>query len=284
MKFIKIFILIIFTTVTFGQSLTKEIDSIYNFKPSTLSDKEQELKIQTLDNFWEKVKNDTIQYLPLLRNELKTNVHNPYFYYDGVGLLLSLTKNKADNELAIESISKCDLNDISPQNYVMTLNNLSNEGFDVTKAAIKILDYENFSFFIPEHSMTFNQGYCLTYILLPQESLNYLDTLMSIFKTLKSSAQKSVITTLWFVSDCKSDAFLKSVMSDKTLEKGVREYSIKIMSYTKIGKEQEQYIKEIGREQLGNLRNNALKRFSDEAIDDLDLTTKVKRQENNCQY
>jgi hypothetical protein len=282
MKYIQIILLDLLTTFSFGQSLTEEIDSIYNFKPSTLTDKERELKMPALDKFWEKVKSDTIQYLPQLRTELKKNGHNPFFYYDGSGLLLSLTNRKVDKELAILAISKCDLDDISQKIYVKTLNGLANEGFDVTKPAIKILYEENFSFFIPQHAMTFNQGYCLTYMLLPQQNTNYIDTLITIFKTLKASSQKSIITTLWFAYTCKGDIFLNSIMTDKTLEKEVSEYARKIMGYTKLGEEQQEYIKALGKDQLGSLRKDALKRFSDEAIGELDMTTRVQRKENNC--
>jgi len=282
MKYIQTIILTLLTTFVFGQSLTLEIDSIYNFKPSKLTDKEQKLKMPALDKFWEKVKNDTIKYLPQLRIELKKNGHNPFFYYDGSGLLLSLSNRKTDKELSIEAIAKCDLDDISQKIYVQTLNGLANEGFDVTKPAIKILFADNFSFFIPQHAMTFNQGYCLTYMLLPQENTNYVDTLTTIFKDLKPSSQKSIITTLWFAYTCKGDLFLNSIMTDKSLDKEVSEYAKKIMGYTKLGKEQQEYIKAIGKDQLENLRKDALKRFSDEAIGELDMTTRVQRKENNC--
>lgn len=282
MKFIQTILLTFLTNLSFGQSLTIDIDNIYNFKPSKLTENEQEIKMPTLDKFWDKVKKDTAKYLPSLRAELKTNGHNPYFYYDGSGLLLSLTNSKADKELAIEAISKCDLDDISRKIYVQTLNNLANEGLDVTKAAVKILSDEKYSFFIPQHSMSFNQGYCLTYMLLPQPNLNYVDTLINIFKTVKPTSQKSIITTLWFAYTCKGDNFLKSIMADITTQKEVREYAKKIMGFTKLSKYQQDYLKVMSKDELVNLRNEALKRFSDEAIEELDMTTRVQRKDNNC--
>jgi len=282
MKYIQTIILTLLTTFAFGQILTAEIDSIYNFKPSKLTDKEKELKMPGLDKFWEKVKSDTIQYIPQLRIELKKNGHNPFFYYDGSGLLLSLTSNRTDKELAIEAIAKCDLDDISQKIYVQTLNSLANEGFDVTEPAVKILYADNFSFFIPQHAMTFNQGHCLTYMLLPQPNTNYIDKLTTIFRSLKPSSQKSIITTLWFAYTCKGDLFLSSIMTDNALDREVSEYAKIIMGYTKLGKDQQEYIKAIGKDQLNNLRIDALKRFSDEAIGELDMTTRVQRKENNC--
>ena len=282
MKFLPTILLNFLTTLSFGQSLTNDIDNIYNFKPSKLTDKEQEIKMPTLDKFWDKVKSDTTKYLPSLRMELKTLRHNPYFYYDGSGLLLSLTNSKADKELAIQAISKCDLDDISQKIYVQTLNNLANEGIDVTMAAVKILSDEKYSFFIPQHAMSFNQGYCLTYMLLPQPNFNYVDTLINMFKTVKPTSQKSIITTLWFAYTCKGDNFLKSIMTDNTTQKEVREYAKKIMGYTKLSKDQQEYLKVISKDELDNLRKDALKRFSDEAIEELDMTTRIQRKDNNC--
>lgn len=283
MKFKQIILLAFFSTLTsFGQSITKEIDSIYSFKPSKLTDKERELKMPALDRFWEKVKNDTLQNLPLLRKELQANGHNPFFYYDGSGLLLSLTNNKADKELAIEAISKCDLADISQKMFVKTLNGFANEGYDVTKPAIKILYEENYTFYIPQHAMNFNQGYCLTYMLVPQKNNTYVDTLTSIFKSLKTSAQKSIVTTLWFAYSCKGDVFLKSVIEDNSLDSEVRDYAKKILGYKNLSKDQLEYLKVIGKGDVENIRNESLERFSDEAIEELDFATRVMRKDNNC--
>ena len=130
--------------------------------------------------------------------------------------------------------------------------------------------------------MTFNQGYCLTYMLLPQQNIRYVDTLISKFPAISTTAKKSIITTLWFTYSCKGDNFLKSVMSDQTIEKEVREYAKKIMASTKLTKDHKEYLKMIGKEHLNEIRELALQRFSDEAIGELDLTTRVMRSEKNC--
>jgi len=270
------------TTLSFGQSLKVEIDNIYNFKPSKMTDAEQEKKFPSLDKFWDKIKADTTLYLPSLRFELNEPNHNPYFYYDGAGLLLSLSKTNFDKKLAVIAITKCDLDDISQKLYVITLNKLSNEGIDVTNAAIKILADPNFSFFIPQHVLTFNQGYCLTYMLLPQNPKSYSDTLISMFKKVEQGSQKSIITTFWFAYTCKGDSLIKSVMVDKTVDKEVRDYAKKIMGYTNLSKDQKEYLKDVGKNELDTLRIESLKRFSDEAVDELDMTTRVLRHDLNC--
>ena len=62
MKFSAIIVLTFITTSTFGQNLSSEIDDIYNFQPSKLSDKEQESKFPALDQFWNKVQ---LRYCPI---------------------------------------------------------------------------------------------------------------------------------------------------------------------------------------------------------------------------
>ena len=71
-------------------------------------------------------------------------------------------------------------------------------------------------------------------------------------------------------------------MTDETLDKEVSTYAKKIMGYTKLREEQQEYINAIGKDQLDILRKDALKRFSDEAIGELDMTTRVQRKENKC--
>lgn len=281
MRLIIIFISIISWTTSFGQNLKDEVDNLYNFKPSKLTKKEQETKVPALDNFWNKIKNDTTTFLPLLRNELNAIGHNPYFYYDGASLLLSLTNTKEDKTIVSNAISKCDISDISRKIYVKTLNSLANDGINVTNAAIKILEDENYSFFIAEHVLTFNQGYCLTYMLVPQKDKSYIDTLVSIFKDLKPTSQISVITTLWFEYSCKGDSLLKVITTDKRLEKSVREYAKQILSYN-LSKDQQDYLKTLEKPQIESIRKLSLQRFSDEAIEELDMTTRLMRKENNC--
>ena len=78
------FAFLLISATSFGQSFSDEIDNIYDFKPSKLSTKEQEKKMPILDKFWNKIKEDTTQFLPQLRTQLNSNNHNPYFYYDCV--------------------------------------------------------------------------------------------------------------------------------------------------------------------------------------------------------
>ncbi|MGY3215052.1 hypothetical protein [Mucilaginibacter sp. HD30] len=270
------------TTIAAGQTLKVEIDNIYNFQPSKLSKSEQEAKFPAMDKLFNKITSDTARYLPQLRTELIASGHNPYFYYDGCALLFSLSNKISDKNLIAQTIVKADLEDLNPESYTRMLNQLANEGVDVTAAALKILNDDKFSFFLPQHAFTFNQGYALAYMLLPQKTTLYVDNLIAIFKTSNPAAQKSILMTLSFVYSCKGDALIKASLEDKSLGKDVREFAKDAMAHGKLGKEEINYVKTLDKPALLNLRMIALKRFSDEAVGELDLTTKVLRRDESC--
>ncbi len=54
------------------------------------------------------------------------------------------------------------------------------------------------------------------------------------------------------------------------------------MEHGKLGKEEADYIKTLDKAALIDLRTGALKRFSDEAVGELDLTTKALRRDSSC--
>jgi hypothetical protein len=270
------------TTFVFGQSLKLEIDSTYNFKPSKLSKSEQEAKFPAMDNLFNKIKSDTAKYLPELRNELIASGHNPYFYYDGCAFLLSLSNKFTDKSLIAKTIVKADLDDLNPESYTRMLNQLANEGVDVTAAALRILNDDKFSFFIPQHAFTFDQGYALTYMLLPQKNVAYVDDLIAVFKKSSPTAQKSIIMTLWFGYSCKGDALINAVIDDKSINKEVRSFAKDAMEHSKLSQEEGDYVKTLENGALANLRMRALERFTNEAAGELDLTTKVLRRDTSC--
>ena len=246
------FFLLLLGSISFGQSL--DVDSIYNFTPSKLTRSDQERKLTFIDCFWQKVKSDPTKYLPLLRNDLNQPNHNPFFYYDGSILLLSLSNNNSDKNLAASAIARCELADIDRKEYVKTLNMLSNDSINVTNAAVKILYDSSFTFFIPQHVLYFNQGYCLTYMLLPEKQEFYVDTLISVFKTVPAISQKSILTTFWFAYTCKGDSLIKSAIEDSSLSKEVREYAGKIGSYTDLSNNQKGYMKTMDKKEIENLK------------------------------
>jgi hypothetical protein len=271
------------TAFSSAQHLKSKIDSIYTFHPHQLSKEETEKKSGILDQFWNLVKSDTTMYLKDLRTELRSEGHKSFFYYDGGALLMSLSKSGSDLRLAAAVLPKCDLKDINPQDYVSTLNHMASEKIDITNSALKILEDTSFYFFVPQHSLTFDQGYCLMYCLLPLEPGVYMDRLITAFRQAKiKQAQISVITTIWHANSCIGDGFLESLNAKNTLAKDVAEYAGRMMGNTTIPKESKDYVKSVKQEDLVELKKAALRRYSDEAIDELSLATIIWRRKFAC--
>lgn len=270
---------------SFGQdNFKKEIDNIYNFHPHELSQAEQQEKFPALDKFFEMIKSDTTKYLPLLRQELKLNDHFPYFYYDCSHLLMIMSKSHSDKELSAEAFSKCNIRDLDPKIYVILLKSLATDNINITKAAVKILEDSTFHFYLIEHgAFDFMKGYCLMYCLLPLDPNLYVDTLTKYFQQTKDiTAQKAIITTLWFSYSCSGDKFLQSLNESNTLKKEVYEYALQLLADNKLDKEYKKMLKRVKPEELEEMKKSALNRFSDEAIYDLDFVTKARRQKLNC--
>jgi len=284
MKYVlsRIFILILFNLAhqyCISQTLSLEVDKTYDFSPHTLSKKEQEEKGVALDAFWNKVKDDTTQNLPLLRRELMSKGHVPYFYYDGAGLLLYLSHTRSDKELAVAAIEKCDINDIDTKIYIETLNGLAFDNINVTNAAIKILKYPDFNFFVVEHVMYFNQNNCLAYSLLPMKSEYYIDTLINSFKLSDTVGKYSILYTLWLGYNCKGDSLIRAVAKDISLGKDIRSFADTLME-NDFPTDQE--VLSLSSNELIARRINALKRFSDEGLADLIRYSAALRKRGQC--
>jgi len=275
-----LFIFLFFTSIAFGQSL--DVDNVYTFSPSKLTKAEQEKKLPALDDLWHKVKSDTAANLPFLRKELETPNHNPFFYYDGAVLLLSLSNNEGDKKIAANAIAKCDVSDIDSKEYVMTLNNLSNDGINVTNAAVHILNDTVYSFFLPQHAMYFEQGDCLVYMLLPEKKEFYTDTLIALFKSVNPNSQKAILYTLWFSFSCRGDSLINEVINDKSLNKAVSTYAKGLLKAADVSHEITEQIKTLEPNQIESLRKEALKRFSDEALGELMVGTLALRKHTHC--
>jgi hypothetical protein len=242
---------------------------------------EQNKKIPLMDDFWNKVKTDTTVYLPELRKELQIDGNPKFFYFEGGQLLLSLSRSISDKQIVLDGVLKCDLNDIDDRALVSTLNYLAKSKLNTTKAALKILDDKEFKFFIPEHSFYFNQGYCLTYSLLPTNSTFYLNTVLSRFTEESDlNTKKSIITFLWFVNICAGNEFLQKVATDKSLDKEVIDYTNDLLSRKFKKEKYYKALNEMSFDDLIKAQTASTNRMSDEAIYELDYITKLLRKDN----
>jgi hypothetical protein len=213
---------------------------------------------------------------------LQTKGNPKFFYFEGGQLLLSVSNSIKDKGIVLDAILKSDLNDIDRRSFVGTLNYLAKSNLNTTEAALKILDDKDYKFFLPQHSFYFNQGYCLTYSLLPTKADFYVNAVISRFNEEKDiNAKKSIVTLLWFTNSCNGNDFVKGLLSDKKIEKEVTSYTKDLL--TRKLKRQE-YYKELDNmsfEELVKAQVASTNRMSDEAIYELDYITKLVRK-NKC--
>lgn len=204
--------------------------------------------------------------------------HNPFFYFEGAALLLSLSKYQGDKTLAANAIAKCGIAEVNRQEYVTTLNRLANDGANVTNAAIKILSDTGYTFFLAQHAMYFSQGDCLTYMLLPQNPELYIDQLLYLFKSGDSKSRKSILYTCWFSYTCKGDSLINTTMNDKTIDKEVAKYSEELMGSPALSWEIKQQIEMMDQPKIDELRKESLEGFSDEALDELMISYRMRQE------
>jgi len=102
----------------------------------------------------------------------------------------------------------------------------------------------------------------------------YVDTLISLFK--------SILYTCWFAYTSKGDSLINAAISDKTLSKEVSKYAKKLMKSPDLSNEIKEQIKSMDANQIEGFRKESLQRFSDEALDELMISTLVSRKDANC--
>ncbi|CAL2104425.1 conserved exported protein of unknown function [Tenacibaculum sp. 190130A14a] len=283
MKYILIFFIFFLTLAVNAQDFSQLVDSTYDFSPHKLSKKEQETKFPKLDTFFKLVLRDTATYVPLLKTELKKDGHMPYFYYDGAHLLMIINQmNTTDDKLIISSFKKSDIRDLNPRIYTSLLTQLSLRGTNTSDLAIQILQDSTFSFFIPSHAFNFDQGYCLSYILLPLTPQLYTAKLINAFDDLSDESKKSIITTLWFSYSCEGDLFLNSVKENSKYSENIRNYAANLLSRKKVNSETKKIMTEIYGNNLDKLWIDSFYRFSDEAIGNIDYVTRMRRNKEKC--
>jgi hypothetical protein len=176
-----------------------KVVSIYNFEPRTLGKANFPAKSAQLDEFWAFVKVNAPQALPLLRAELSDPSNSSFFFYDGAKLLLSLSKDKGDQAIALRSLPRADLRSVDHTDYLTTVHWFARNGFDTRQAALRILDFPDFHAFIPQHALTLGQDYSLIYMLFPTRESVFVGDLA---ERLKGEAalpsQRSLLLALWY--------------------------------------------------------------------------------------
>jgi hypothetical protein len=186
-----------------------------------------------LDTFWSEIKAQEPAPLRELREELARPDSSPFFSYDGAKLLLSLSKSRADEALALAAISRTDLRDVQSTDYFLTVHAMSVDGLDTTAAAFKILNDDQFQAYIAQHALKLNQEMCLSYLLLPTDEAFYLSPAQNLLLNEQSLvAQKSLLTLLANTATKQGDAAIARFAADSTRPPEARAYARTIMDAT----------------------------------------------------
>ena len=248
--------------------------TLYNFSPARVTEEVRESKSKEMDAFWDEVTHNKDAELPLLRVELADTTNPPFFFEDGVALLLSLSKTPEDSNLAASVIAHSDLSDVHPHAYLFQIHALAVQGTNVTKAALHILDDPSFKVYLPEHgAYELDQSACLLEALLPLSNNVWEYAAIERLKAEGNlQAAKSLLLLLYYAQTDDADRAIRSVAGAATTPKEIHDFaSVVIKREQAIGTG-----KRPSKENEASLREQRRKRMfavSDEAIDDLDTLT-----------
>lgn len=125
----------------------------YNFKPSKVSEAARDIKSAEMDKFWKLVKANPRVLLPCLRDALKSPNADKWFRFDGSNLLVSLDPSPESKAIQVNSYTEVDLSDVNLQIWVTSLAQRGLEGFDISQAAARWLNYPNAHYVLPIHGL-----------------------------------------------------------------------------------------------------------------------------------
>jgi hypothetical protein len=259
--------------------LHAEIQTVYNFQPHTLTKAQIAQKSELLDQFWTKAKSQSEVYIPGLRRELADFTNPSFFLFDGSMLLRSLSKDPVDRKIILSAVAQSDLRDLQWKDYFLLVQNMAAQGEDTTAAAFHILAEPKFQVFIPQHSLTLAQNYCLIYMLLPTSQDFWIKRAVERLHVEKDeAAQKSLLLLLWYAQTPDSDKAITDFSTDASKPSASRTYA------TELAHRKDSPDMKVGatallasEESLRKARRERMNAVSDEALYDLDAyTVKIK--------
>ena len=255
--------------------LHAEIQRVYNFQPHTLSDAQITQKSALLDQFWTKARSQREVYVPGLRRELRDTSNPPFFLFDGSKLLMSLSNDPTDRKIILSAIAHSDLRDLQLKDYFLLVQSMAAQGEDTTAAAFHILAQPKFKVFIPQHSLTLGQDYCLIYMLLPTNQDFWAQPAIErLHGENDVTAQKSLLLLLWYTQTPDSDKAIGEFSTDPGKPQDSKAYAIELVHRKEsVGLTKRAAAFTTSEESLRQARRERLKAVSDEALYDLDSYT-----------
>jgi len=257
-----------------GQNFHEEVTKVFDFFPQEMTREEQKSVLPKLDSFFDLVIKNKETYIEPLREELKRDDNNPYFYFDGGLLLLEISQKKEDLQLVADVFAKSDWRDFGGQVYLERLLIMSLKGANVIDAALHILDDTTFWAYIPQHALTLDYGKGLEFILPRYSPDLYIDKLIAKFNLIPSTSKKLTCLDLFIYANCcEADDFLKS-LTDSTQEEEIRNKVAETLKQTSVSRSHN----EKKYNELFEKRKKELTRISDEAMyESVGITIKMRK-------
>jgi hypothetical protein len=259
--------------------LHAKIAATYDFAPHNLDHATIDKKSAILDGFWTEVKTLGPSGLDLLRSELKRTDNPSFFYYDGAKLLLSLSKSKADMQVALNAIQRSDLRDIARADYFYTIHSFSMNGLDTTPAALRILGDPQWKTFIPQHALTLGQDYSLIYLLLPLDESQYVGYIIERLDSENElTALRSLMLLLSYTVNPPADSAIIAFAGNDSKPAQARKYARDLIKQLHLSTRSSDGIASQKFLSLKAERRVLMRRISDEALSEIDeLTKKIRK-------
>jgi hypothetical protein len=248
MKYCRILTFLVLPVAVAGSQATRntgdwhaEIQSIYNFQPHTLSEAQIAQKSALLDQFWAKAKSQRDDYTAGLRRELVD----------------------------------ADLRDLQSRDYFLLVQSMAAQGGDTASAAFHILAQTKFQVFIPQHSLTLGQDYCLIYMLLPtDQNFGIQPAIERLHSQNDVTAQKSLLLLLWYAQTSDADNVIEEFSTNPSRPEASKAYAMELVHRAgSVPLQVRAAALTTSEESLRRARRERLKAVSDEALYDLDSYT-----------
>jgi hypothetical protein len=209
-----------------------EIAKLYDFPIGKLSNEKMVEKSGELDVFWKKVEKEKAAYLPMLRKELTNTANPPFFAFDGASLLRSISEDRADRQLALDSITRGGPTIASGEGYVSIVHAFAVEGYDVTQAALRLADKPDFFVYYGFHVMPMTQFNALLYMLFPMDEKLFVGALAQRLEVEKNpKTQKALVLTLALTVTPEGNAALRNFVARKDISGDLRKEAEKRIAY-----------------------------------------------------
>jgi len=246
----------------------RRVDALYNFHPSKLTDEARQKKSDEMDLFWNEMKGNAAQELPLVRSELRSTPSGSFFLMDGSQLLLSLSKTAEDKQLAADSLARTDLADVQATPYFYTVHSLASDGVDTTQAALHILDRPDFQAIIAMHAMTLDIRDSLMYVTMSMKDDHWVKPAEARFAMEKNiDVRMAIVFALFYEQTDAADAALRRIAAGTPQDPAQKKAQEFIEEENKASKS---LIPAVGSvSDIREKRRERLRAVSDEAMDDV---------------